>query len=201
MIAPALLITGTGRCGTGYIAQVLQRCDVACGHEGYWHPEGIEGTTLDLDADASWCALALGLEGYRGVIGHQVRHPLDVVSSLVKNPTTEGPYLELQRRLLPWQPDDPVTLAMLTAVVYARAAEAVAHRTWRLEDLAEPTVVAAIANMAGHRVTPSQAAAALAEVPTDYNWHGDGARLEWVDLPESDLRNDLMRWAKAMGWH
>lgn len=34
---PRFVITGIGHSGTGYIAQVLQKCGIPCGHEAFFH--------------------------------------------------------------------------------------------------------------------------------------------------------------------
>lgn len=48
-----LIVTGTGRCGTGYVAAVLNEAGMACGHEWRFGPHGDEGGA---DMDSSWMA-------------------------------------------------------------------------------------------------------------------------------------------------
>ncbi len=82
------VITGTGRCGTGYAAEVLSSAGIACGHEEVFGPEGGMEKARSSDAsqgDSSWLAIeyldALRLE--RVPIINLVRHPVAVVNSLV----------------------------------------------------------------------------------------------------------------------
>lgn len=76
-----LLVTGTGRCGTGYTAKLLTAAGVPCGHEEVFTPQGIVDRP-DLEADASWCAVPF-LDSFQGRVVHLVRHPLAVVRSFV----------------------------------------------------------------------------------------------------------------------
>lgn len=83
MSAPRFAVTGTGRCGTGYIAAVLRRCGVKCGHENWWtaDPKRVQD---DLDGDSSWLALpAVEAGEWSGPVVHVVRHPVSVVRSFV----------------------------------------------------------------------------------------------------------------------
>lgn len=197
MTEPRAVIVGTGRSGSGYIAQVLTAAGVPCGHEGWWNP--FDGhRAADLLADSSWCALAIGLDDFDGEVFHQLRHPLDVVSSMAKTPT-DGPYRDLQTRLMPWVPIDPVEYGMLAWFFYVEAAQRRAVLSWRLEDV-DVELVQTIAGRLGVEVSEAVAAAALDLVPRDYNRHGDGPRYDWVDLPAGGLRDQLMAWAKQWGW-
>lgn len=79
-----LVVTGTGRCGTGYVSKVLERAGVRCGHETAYTPHG-ERYVPGLEAEASWLAVPY-LSGLRkrGVsVGMVYRHPAAVISSLV----------------------------------------------------------------------------------------------------------------------
>jgi hypothetical protein len=76
-----LLITGTGRCGTQFMAEWLTRSGVPCGHEAVFSYRGYTSQP-DLVADSSWLAVPyLGLVTCR--IVHIVRNPLDVVRSFM----------------------------------------------------------------------------------------------------------------------
>lgn len=75
-----LIVTGTGRCGTNYIANVLTSAGILCGKESIFNK------TLrfkpELKADSSWYAAAY-LDRYTSgnlpTLVHLIRHPLDVI--------------------------------------------------------------------------------------------------------------------------
>jgi hypothetical protein len=76
-----LLITGTGRCGTKFMAEWLTKSGVPCGHEAVFSYRGYTPQP-GLVADSSWLAVPyLGL--YTGRIVHVVRNPLAVIRSFI----------------------------------------------------------------------------------------------------------------------
>lgn len=81
-----LLVTGTGRCGTGWFASALTAAGVECGHERAFNATNHQ--TLGWVAEASWLAAPyLGdLDGDVYVV-HLVRHPLTVVASRASKKT------------------------------------------------------------------------------------------------------------------
>jgi hypothetical protein len=77
-----LLITGTGRCGTRFMADWLTASGTPCGHEKAFGYAGY--TTGPEIADASWLAVPyLGLVPDSVRIIHLVRNPLHVVRSFL----------------------------------------------------------------------------------------------------------------------
>lgn len=96
-----LVITGTGRCGTGYVARVLQQAGVSAGHEQAYTPDG-EFHSPGLEADVSWLAMPhLRSLRSRGVAtGLVYRHPAAFISSVLginffQNPTDYLKFAEL----------------------------------------------------------------------------------------------------------
>jgi hypothetical protein len=107
----AYVVTGTGRCGTVYLANLLTKCGLPCGHESVFTPWGLEEALARLDgrsaievsaisvascgdwfregdavvADSSYMAAPFldhpVLQDTR--ILHVVRHPMDVINSFV----------------------------------------------------------------------------------------------------------------------
>lgn len=78
-----LIVTGTGRCGTGAMSQVLTKAGLPCSHEGTFTFRGVSNPDCTLEADSSWMAVPY-LSHYPTtpiVLVH--RHPLAVASSLV----------------------------------------------------------------------------------------------------------------------
>lgn len=79
-----LVITGTGRCGTGYVARVLQQAGVSAGHEEAYTPDG-EFHSPGLQADSSWLAVPYlrSIKSRGSQVGLVYRHPAAVISSLL----------------------------------------------------------------------------------------------------------------------
>lgn len=104
------IITGTGRCGTGYAARVLSSAGYPCGHETVFSFDGYDlAQAPGLKADSSWLAAPFvgdaALAGKRVV--HLVRHPQRVIESLVRMRFFSGqveryfPYEAFAREHLP----------------------------------------------------------------------------------------------------
>ena len=96
-----LILTGTGRCGTGFAAQWLTSAGLRCGHEAIWSYRGTDGAREKLAryrgyrADSSWLAapylddvLLAGMP-----IVHITRHPQKVIASWMRiHPSSTPPY-------------------------------------------------------------------------------------------------------------
>lgn len=193
-MTPRVVITGTGRCGTGWIAAVLGGVGVDAGHEAYWNP-GAAGREVAIDA--SWCALALGVPD-DVLVCHQLRHPLAVISSECKQPTS-GAYRKLQQSVMRRWPTDPVRYAMEVVLEYLRLADVSAHRSWRIEDVTADLVIE-LAAMVGVAVSADVASTVLRDTTALTNWHGAGPDYAWVDLPRGSARDELMDHARRWGW-
>lgn len=106
------VVTGTGRCGTGYAARLLSSAGVPCGHEALYGLSGpdfqaAEATDPGIAADSSWLAAPFLKHLPDGVqVLHLVRHPQMVVDSLMRIRFFSGdvsryqPYLDFARRHL-----------------------------------------------------------------------------------------------------
>jgi hypothetical protein len=90
-----LIVTGSGRCGTGYVAHVLSSCGVNCTHEKVFGLDGLDWAREQIrlraenpdwgwQADASWMAMPFLDDPCVGgmKIIHLVRHPRNVIRSL-----------------------------------------------------------------------------------------------------------------------
>lgn len=76
------MVTGSGRCGTTWMARALTRVGLPCGHEDVFNPW--ESDWPDhLRADSSWVA-SCQLDQVDVPMVLLVRHPLSVVKSLVE---------------------------------------------------------------------------------------------------------------------
>lgn len=126
-----LFLTGTGRCGTGYMAQVLTSVGVNCTHEGVFNPAHLAGDiSPDFDkppieeefrrrvrlnqdnawwgwqAESSWLAAPyLTIPEMEGcTIVHLLRHPKDVIDSQMRIRAFEGKhprFYDFQLQFLP----------------------------------------------------------------------------------------------------
>ena len=97
-----LIVTGTGRCGTGFAAKWLSSVGIRCGHEAVFTPHGmgqarymlVQGPPLM--ADAAWEAAPFLrwrlLEDVPCI--HLVRHPKRVAASLARVPPSTTPIFD-----------------------------------------------------------------------------------------------------------
>src|SRR5690606_24597782 len=74
-----LLVTGTGRCGTQWIAAALSAAGVPCTHEQHWTRRRAGDGRWS--AEASWPAAAYTPIISDARVVHLVRHPLPVIRS------------------------------------------------------------------------------------------------------------------------
>lgn len=189
---PKAVIIGSGRSGSGYIAQVLSAAGIPCGHENWWNPHGDRAEGLLVDS--SWCAVG-HLDGYQGAVFHQVRHPLSAISSLAAHPDW-GPYAE-------WRGyptiEDQAELAMLTYVDWNQRCELLASQSWKVEGLGS-SAIWAVADAVGVGVSAEDVFAALASVPRNVNDHGTATRFTWATLPDNRYKPAVMAMAERYGY-
>lgn len=117
------MVTGSGRCGTRYLADLLTAAGVPCGHELVWNERGVPAWPKRLVADSSWMAATqLGRIDLPVVL--LVRHPLAVVRSWVEigfftvdesNPT-HGPLRAFAPRAYEYERPHDRALAMWLAL-------------------------------------------------------------------------------------
>jgi len=94
---PTLLVTGTGRCGTGFAAHWLSSAGLRCGHEALFMFRGLDAALkrmamfTQFKADSSWMAAPyLDIEHLQGVpVVHLMRNPRKVVESWLRKSTSE----------------------------------------------------------------------------------------------------------------
>ena len=100
-----ILITGTGRCGTGFVKNLLITAGVRCTHEGMFNPMGwgyaLEQMRLMNErpewkwiAESSWCgSVYLDRPELDDVtVVHLVRHPKKVLDSILREWSSLHPY-------------------------------------------------------------------------------------------------------------
>lgn len=100
-----ILITGTGRCGTGFIAKLLTSAGCRCTHEQIFNPNGWDNALWQMQlmaehpewnwrAESSWCgSVYLDRPELQDVtVVHLVRHPKKVLDSLLRRHKSTHPY-------------------------------------------------------------------------------------------------------------
>lgn len=157
------MVTGSGRCGTQFMAALLSNAGIRCGHERVYTDAG-PAPWGDWQADSSWMAAC---EDIPVPVVLLVRHPLAVVRSwttkwLGADRRTPGhPRL---RSAAPWifdhEPAHDRALAMWIALTERTLARA--ELVVRLERLvADPEVLVRLVRWSGH--DPTRAARAHSE--------------------------------------
>ena len=81
-----IIVTGPGRCGTGWAAKLLTSAGVECGHEALFSFDGWEAAQermaeSDLNADSSWLAAPFLDRLEDATVVHLVRHPKPTIDS------------------------------------------------------------------------------------------------------------------------
>jgi hypothetical protein len=197
------VITGTGRCGTKYLAQALGAAGVSVGHEVGYTPGQHEWGPFR--GESSWLAVPWLEElSAAGVyVLHVVRHPVDVINSLVTFGAFSGrdvsnPYRQFVLKHYPILGEDlaggDFELACRFWVEWNRRIERYANARVRIEDVTGADLVP----MLRHGDAMLSAATMdqyLAATPSDVNHRGDTATYEWDDLP-----GDVRELAAAYGY-
>lgn len=106
-----VIATGTGRCGTGFVAQFLTSAGLACGHERFFSHGGYEAALemlrdhwLGTRGESSWLvAPFLDREPLWDALPvHLVRHPKHVIESMLRvGPGTTPAYDVFCRQHIP----------------------------------------------------------------------------------------------------
>ncbi len=148
-----VVVASTPRSGTTYIRALLAETGIRCGHENVYKSSG------GLCRPPDWLTVEVsgfaGLHSFTndGAVLHQVRHPLNVISSLAT--------LGIIRT------HDPVAIAEWYCKMVANN-EAAADFTYRVEDM-DLVLLRRICGLVGHIVDDDILVAALKHVPRDAN--------------------------------
>lgn len=85
------IVTGTGRCGTGYMSKVLTSAGIDCSHEGIFKTDSYDDAvsrirSSDIRAESSWLAAPfLNSPALNDAfVVNLIRHPRDVIESMVR---------------------------------------------------------------------------------------------------------------------
>lgn len=173
---PGFLVTGSGRSGTLYTAELLKACGLHVEHEGWWTLHRDREPIAGLDGDVSW--LGCYDFGYQGTVYAQVRNPLHAIPSIHAREHLYPYYLI--RRVTTVMTGDWAVDAARIWLDYTRTAHRRAVAWWRVDDID----AALLTEHFG--VDPDTAAAALDQVPTGLNSAGRQLSYPWPDHPVID---------------
>lgn len=187
-----LIVTGTGRCGTGYVSKVLQAAMVPADHERFFNPAHHEIPDWGR-ADASWMAAPYLADYPDAYIVHLVRHPLRVIESLVSTYLFEdevsepkAPYAGFLRDHAAdaMKKDTPLERAVAFYLDWVDRIESYASVRLRVEDEITSESLVAMMAAAGSRKNRGDAAGALARIPLNVNTLPHIIKLGWEDVPD-----------------
>lgn len=203
--AKKLLITGCGRSGTGFLAKVLRECGIPATHERLFNPkrsswpEGHEG------AESSWLAAPFLKKLPKDVtVFHQIRHPFDVIRSLVGfgffNGNQRNPYQVFAFRHAPgirsWK--DSLDRSMSYWVFWNLQVERYADVRYQVESLT-PKDLREHLLMAGFDIPASTLQEAFSKVGTRYNSRAR-AKLQPHEILKRPLAQNLRKLARKYGY-
>lgn len=180
-----LLITGTSRSGTKYIAKVLQKCGLDIGHERLGK-DGISSWVMTMRTDhVPWGPARKGLQFVH--IFHQVRHPLKVIASVYSTEPPES-WEYILKHIPQIRKEDSLTVKCAKYWYYWNLkAYKEAEWTYRIEDLEN------IWDEFQERLVCRWDKKVLDQVPKDTNTRGIVLRkFTWQDL-QHDLDPTLYK--------
>jgi len=202
MKPPKAVIAQTGRSGSGFIYKVLQAYGINVGHEDYFcfpwqQPQQVEG-------DSSWLSVP-HLSDYDGIIFHQVRNPLKVLTSLMNtygkdgSPHHKKKYLPYRKKLFKTETGDLMRDFMAHIVWMNEEIEKYRDYGWAIESF-DYWDLNGICHFLDIEYKHSKAEKAIESVSSDYNKHHDKEYLTWGQIPESKEKQQLKQQAKRYGY-
>lgn len=203
--ANRLIISGTGRCGTGYMATVLTAAAIPATHEGVWGPAE-SGVWQWQRVESSWLA-APHLEDFDGSVIHLVRDPLKTAASLMTTGLfgdVDGPNAAYRETIIGQIPDlfddpNPLNRVVRYMVEWNELVGRSADYRIRIEDVTAETFEQ-IADLVGSHHSAIDFDEPMKRVPTDYNHHHEVEELSWDDLPAGEWKDRLLEQAKEYGY-
>lgn len=194
---PSAVIVGTGHHGSGYLTAVLREAGIHCGHETYY---GFHHPPREVPVDSSWVATG-HLEGYEGIVWHQVRDPLKVVTSFADTLMhhSANKYGQWRRKLTRPFVADPVINAMATYVDINSMAEQYASKRWKVEEFNSALLIE-LAEELEASVSPYVAELAIRAVSKKTNQHTRAMTMDWKDLPDVPVKAELLDMAARYGY-
>jgi len=217
MAVKRFLVTGAGRSGTGYIANVLTFLGCLTGHEDIFGPAKLDDAEeivwpAEVPGDSSWLGAPYLDALPRGtLVLHQVREPVaNARSSLrIRFFSTPSWYRSFAEQhaptlLLGSEPERCLRywLEWNRMAERARTMPELEYSRYRLEDI-DRDVVAEICLRLGLEATLPRIDEVLAQMPRDYNTRGDkskDAEWRWSDLPPGETKRAAEKLAASYGY-
>ncbi len=196
------LIVGTGRCGTGFAAELLTQLGYPTTHEGIFNPY-VEPPVWDhsIEGEASWLAVPhLNKLPPDVQVVHLIRNPLEVMRSMtgIRWLACEGVHLEYEEFAINNLPpiakywvrayslDDLLWRSAFFIDNWIKKIEKHVEYTVKVEDLDKPeTIVDMVYYLTGDRPKLDWAVMARATTSSKINTRPRYEKLEWKDMPES----------------
>lgn len=211
-----ILVTGCPRSGTGYVAALLRRLGVTCGHADHLNPErlelGVPPWPTELGAEASWYAAAYGESLPAGtVVLHVVRSPAAALSSLwrsrlFRTRSVDRAFLERHAPVLlrgtPVQQTARIWSAWNEIAETARETSGLRYLRVRLETLDEASL-RWLGELAEREFDPDVTRRALGELSRTFARQPHESRdslAEWTDLRGTDLLGTIDELAARYGY-
>jgi len=217
MAVRRFLVTGAGRSGTGYIANVLTALGCLTGHEDIFGPKKLrEAEEIlwppDVPGDSSWLgAPYLDALPEGTVVLHQVREPVaNVRSSLriqfFRTPSWYRSFAEQHAPalLVGSEPERCLRYWLEWNRMAERASTlpALEYYRYRLEDI-DRKIVAEICLRIGLEARSARIDEVLAQMPRDYNTRGNKSRdgeWRWSELPPGETKRAALKMAASYGY-
>ena len=206
-----VVVTGTGRSGTGFAAQWLTSAGIPCGHERFFTFTAPEGAIKrmrrypELQAESSWLAAPWLMSDQLkdALVIHQVRHPRKVAESCMRHPPGTTPeflaYLEKHCPEVKFY-DTDLDKAIARWVYWNQKIEEMAEGRpsyfWRVEDGTDGLLTWLLDQGAVQNINPDALYA-----NTGYNPHRPEVEAEarWDDIHEG-LREPLAEMMERYGY-
>lgn len=198
------IVVGTGRCGTGYISQILTRMGIPCGHEWVYSPHPRRNPHIEILGDSSAQAVPF-VPDFDGFVFHQVRNPLQVIGSFIgfnlfKDYRWHGPDGEFMAQHFHFTGDELGDAMRYYVEWNQRCERQDRYFRYKVEDI-DRAMLRRMADLIGVRVEDSAIDQALREVPTNCNTRHNAQPLTWDDLPDGPLKDDLIAISRRYGYN
>ncbi len=198
------IVVGTGRCGTGYIANVLTRAGIPCGHEWIYCPayrRSSRGSEIIGDSSAQAVPFVPDFDGY---VLHQVRHPLRVIGSFIgfelfKDYRVHGDDGDFMAQHFTFTGNEMYDVMRYYVEWNTRCERPDRYLRYKLEDI-DRALVRRLADAIGEPVDDAAIDQALTEVPRNTNTRNNHQPVTWADLPDGPLKDDLVRMTVRYGY-
>lgn len=198
------IVTGTGRSGTGFVAQTLNRSGVKCGHEQVYggrksawlsDPFNISPPWGDYVAEASWLAAPIRTRWPTYLV---VRHPLEVVRSCLETQELRklpAAYNRYRQRVLPfiWNIPQESERILTYWVHWNLIAERNSDKIFLLEDLGK-SEFATMANIPEKRVHLAAKDTNKGSIYAHYR--SLGRALTWGEFPQRLAEQARHMWSR-----